>query len=90
MSKIYKYELHPGCDFSEDLPFGSNVVHVGFQTTPYSGECLFAWIELPDTEELHTMTLRVVGTGHVFDSTGFIHVGSAVGDPYVWHVYEKV
>lgn len=64
-------------------PIGNGkVVHVGCQTGPGSVQ---VWTE--ETSPSVTRPVTVFGTGDPIPSTAQ-HVGSAIAEPFVWHVYE--
>lgn len=76
---IYKYTL----DGSEtEVPLG-DVLAIAFQNKK-----LIVWISHASNPQ-HKMTLVIKGTGWLFDDTNLKHVGSAVSDSFVWHVYRR-
>jgi hypothetical protein len=52
---------------------------------------LCCWIEANTSRLEETVTLSVTGTGHPSpDKRGVDYVGSAVCDPFVWHVWMHI
>lgn len=77
MKTILKYTLYPG-----QVPIREGkVVAVGFQFGNPT-----AWVEHDDAFHFGNMSLEIVPTGVTFSGNGQ-HVGSAISDAYVWHVY---
>jgi hypothetical protein len=60
------------------------IVHVG--KDPQGEVCV--WIEHDPAPEMKPVEWLIVGTGHSFDQTGKVHVGSVVDGAFVWHVYQ--
>lgn len=79
------------------MPPGANVIHVGFQRDAEGINRLTLWAEceVPDVgwklgDWAEVRDFKVVGTGRDMPNTQhWRHIGTAVGDPFVWHVYEK-
>ena len=77
---VLKYQIpEPGAGY-KSYPNGK-VVAVAFQ-----GDVANVWIEHTD-DDPWTLYLRSEATGRRFDKEGGEHVGSAISDALVWHVY---
>lgn len=77
MSHIWKYGL---VDAQEQPVPGGEIVAVGWQ-----GGKLCVWIQDPDLE--NQQLVKIVGTGWEVDLDGWRHVGSAISDALVFHVF---
>ena len=90
MRTVYKY--HAGMEpLKVDLPIGYRVVHTVMDRHEVG---ITFWIEqdVPDGDidlDIHVATFQIYGTGHPIHD-GWVHRGSAVGDVFVWHLYEQV
>lgn len=82
MRTIYKYPLALGMNVI-DLPFGSSIEAVAQQHGTVA-----MWAEVNSENKPETRTFYVYGTGHPIPA-GFVYVGTAFGDPFVWHIYEQ-
>jgi hypothetical protein len=84
MRTIFKYPV-PVDDLmhTHSIPAGSVVCYVGQQGCP----CI--WIEVDTSMDRVERRFQIFGTGHPVPD-GFIYVGTALDEPFVWHVFEKV
>lgn len=82
MRTIYKYPLVLGMNVFA-LPSGATVKAVGQQTGTVT-----LWAEVFTDNEPEKRAFFVYGTGHAIPP-GFEYVGTALCDPFVWHVYEQ-
>jgi hypothetical protein len=65
------------------MPAAARVVHVAEQHARPT-----MWVELDPDEPPVQRTFEIFGTGHpVLDPTA-VYVGTCVGQPFVWHIYE--
>lgn len=86
-TRVLKYRI-PVDGAWHVVPHGY-VVHVGNQDN--AADAVTVWSETLATkpgEKLHTMALRVYGTGESLESDG-VSCGSCIVGPFVWHVYKK-
>lgn len=83
MKTIWKYPLQlKGGAQRAEMPAGARVIHVAQQHgTPT------LWAEVDDDNPTEARLFTVHGTGHPIKHAGR-YVGTAVGVPFVWHVYE--
>lgn len=84
--KVWKVTLHPllGSPQTHQLPFGAKVVHV--DRDPGNPGAVAVWFECDPVEVMTGTLLWLVGTDH--EIPGLLqHIGTAVIDPFVWHVY---
>jgi len=87
MRTIWKFELNEHINFVH-MPEHAKILSVGSQRGTI---CL--WSEVETTREKETRTLYVYGTGNPMaadDDVGLLFVGTVVGDPFVWHVFERL
>lgn len=94
MNVIYKYPLIPLEINKLQIPYNSRILTVGLQ-----GIDLFLWI-LVDTESVDVeKSFYIAGTGKELPEsfhpnkldgpkTDFVYVGTAVGNLFVWHVFQ--
>ena len=85
METIWKYNLY-AVDEPQAIyvPSTAKVLHVAMQ----HGE-LAMWIRLTTTHAIaQERWFKVVGTGHTLPENTVDYVGTAVGDVFVWHVFE--
>lgn len=83
---VWKYVINlmmPARTHAFSIPTG-RIVHCG--KDPRTG-CPALWIEVDPAAPVRPRRFAVVGTGAGTPLAGQ-HVGSAICDPYVWHVYE--
>jgi len=67
------------------MPKGSKIVLVSNQ----QGQ-LCIWAEVDTDQPMETREFDIIGTGNTMSDRERKHIGSALIDPYVWHVYERV
>jgi len=77
--QILKYPLGYGLN---SVPAGK-ILEVGIQ----HGN-LTVWIEVQENR-VDFQNLEVKATGEGFNAAGLKHVGTAVSDLFVWHVYKR-
>lgn len=81
MKQILKYPL---VTYKNNSVPSGKVVAVGFQYDE-----LFAWIEQENSPKPSNSWLIVVATGITFDLPDCFHVGTAINNQLVWHVYSN-
>ena len=79
---IWKYELRITDTQVVEMPDGAEVLHVGCQAGKI---CLWALVD-PEAA-LIPYEFQIVGTGHPYEVGTGGHIGTAVIDPFVWHVF---
>lgn len=84
--RIWKHELTHGI-FPLMLTRGAEIVLIGLD--PDRSACLWEKHRVDMELKPETRHFLVVGTGHQF-MTGFVHRGSWVEGPFVWHLFELV
>ncbi len=87
MCVIYKYELYPGVRNVLSLPSDRHVVKVDFQRNG-----LFIWVAADYHLPLESVSFHIVATGQEISTEqmkSFRHVGTAVSDTLVWHVFSE-
>lgn len=69
------------------MPANAIVRHVGSKNGTVT-----LWVEVDETlPEDESRTFFIIGTGHVLlNKTNIVYIGTAMVDPFVWHVYERV
>ena len=81
---IFKYLLDITGKQTLKLPEGAMVLSIGNQR---GNLCLWAMVD-PD-RPTKPITIAILGTGHPINKdTKMKHLGSAVIEPFVWHVFE--
>lgn len=81
--RIYKYPIRITDEQTILLPKGAQPLSIGYQ----SGDIMLWCLIDPDAEKA-AREIRVVGTGHDFEPTGWQYLGSAWWTPpFVWHVW---
>lgn len=94
MRTVWKYVVPVSAfEYAVRMPRDAKIVHVGGQGGDVSNVCFWAQLDLaadgcPAWEE-SLRTFAAVGTGHRVPE-GYAYVGTAVVDPLVWHLYEKL
>lgn len=85
--KIFKYVLpfapNEFGPTSIEMPRGATVVHV--DRDPASSR-IALWAVVTPSNDTTMRDFKAVGTGHAFISGKY--VGTAIIDPFVWHVFE--
>lgn len=82
MRTIHKYYMHPGVDDKLHLTEGWKFLHFAYQASDVA-----AWFELETNNPTIIVDLRIIGTGHEVPENA-IHLGTAVGSVFVWHLYQ--
>lgn len=82
--KIYKYPIQIAGPQELKMPRGMTPLHVGLD--PIGVPCIWAKVE-PESE-IHGYTVWVCGTGHDAPED-FLHIGTFIQGPFVWHVFMK-
>ena len=83
MRAVYKYPIEVADDFVVTMPQAHRVIHVELQQ---EAPCM--WVEVDTESPDLPFRFHVEGTGHPV-APGTEHVGSWVGEPFVWHLYEN-
>jgi len=87
MRRIFRYEF-PALKFTAvQVPIGAKPVLVAGQPQRCGDHTLVLWLEEDTAAEYEHRTFAVYPTGEAF-TENWLHVGSAVVGPYVWHLYE--
>ncbi len=86
MRTVFKYEFSITDEVEIAMPLGAVVLHVGQQGIGQTRICLWAEVDTQQPDETRTFYVR--GTGHPLPEADVAHVGSIVGNPFVWHVFE--
>lgn len=83
---IWKYEL----DITDRqillIPKNAEILNVGIQ-----GKTLCLWALVNPDRKKQSRTIEIIGTGNPISNEGLPtrdYIGSAVIDPFVWHVFE--
>jgi hypothetical protein len=86
MNVIHKQELDGVGASPYELPIDAEVLKVGFQ----KHRVMLWYLTDPVVSQGKTtkFIFEVVGTGMLFDATGKKHIGTAVSDDWVWHVFQ--
>lgn len=88
MRTIWKFQLPVYGVNRVSMPIDAQIIHVDNQ----DGK-LCVWAEVSFPAPTLEVRLCVVGTGNPlpdpFEGHRWTHVGSAIVDPFVWHVYES-
>ena len=79
---IWKFGLEVTRVQELEVPEVFRVLHVGNQ-----GGSLCLWAEVDPQSATTKRTFRIIGTGHPVP-VGLEYIGSAVIDPFVWHVFQ--
>ena len=82
MVNIYKYPLMIGYNCM-NLPRGAKILHVADQCG-----VLTMWVEQPAFVDLEIRNFVVRATGEQFHNRNTTHLGTAISDSFVWHLYE--
>ncbi len=85
MNTIWKFPLKIKPRQIIKAPSRINFLHVANQ----NGKLCF-WAEVDSSQEKVDLNIYVIGTGHQMDMSKGIYLGSAVIDPFVWHVYRDM
>lgn len=82
MKYIWKYPLKLTDDMQAiGMPMSARIVHVALQ-----GQTPTLWAEIDPDAPITERNFSVHGTGHPIKSGEY--VGTCVGTPFVWHIYE--
>ena len=81
---VWKYVLTMSDEQEVIMPVDAEILHVEMQ-----GAVLCMWALVKADSKMKHRIFRIRGTGHHVDSND-IYIGTAVSDPYVWHVFEVV
>lgn len=86
MKTVYKYPI-PLLKGEATHEMQGKILYVGVQKASPGHVCV--WAEYDQDAEPVETSLFVIGSGHpiVYDGE---YVGSAVDEPFVWHVYRKI
>lgn len=83
MRTVHKFQLYVTETVQTlKIPVGSIIRHVGRQ------DFICLWVEVDSDAAQVERSFRVFGTGQQIPD-GFVYVGTAHDDPFVWHVYER-
>lgn len=83
--KIWKYELTLADLQAVSMPIGSGILSVANQR---GSLCLWAMVD-PANESKVTRQIEIIGTGNPMPEGKRTFIGTAVIDPFVWHVFER-
>lgn len=86
MQTIYKYPLEITDKQTIAIHNGAKVLHIGNQ---HGILTMWAEVDAAETNPIVYETLYIVGTGNPVPDMARHHLGSAIIDPFVWHVYAE-
>ena len=85
--RIFKYRFEISGRQKVVMIENAKPIHVGLD--PQDEPCIWAEVEDRGAQTYQTeREICVVGTGHPMPDLNMKHIGTIVGDPFVWHVYE--
>ena len=85
--QIWKYTLNDSfCAFG--MPKGAKFVRFAMQNNEEGVSMPTLWAIVDPTAEKITRRIRIVGTGHDFDSW-LLYIGSCEDRQYIWHALEE-
>lgn len=84
MRTIWKYRLPIVDEQTLSVPSSYRLLHVDNQKG-----LLCLWLEVDPSYEKIGIKIAIAGTGGPVPKSA-IYIGTAVCDPFVWHVYQKV
>lgn len=85
MKTVWKFPLLSTGPAWVNLPFGSEIVHVG--RDPATG-LISIWAEVDPAQSHMTLVFQIIATGETIPP-GFRHRGTVIIESFVWHLYEK-
>lgn len=88
--KIFKYPLKQLARQHVLIPYESEILHVGVQRNPLTGEeVITLWASVDPDENLVEWEFRIVGTGWDVPENGE-HVGTVelADGNFIWHIYD--
>ena len=85
MKTIWKFALDIGGRHLLDIPAGSKLLCVG--PNPAVEGQVALWFEIETSGKIAAKSFEIVATGGTVPN-GSDYVGSAICNPFVWHVYE--
>jgi hypothetical protein len=91
MSVIYKYPFSASSGVLE-VPFGDDDQVVLTGTDPATGNAITVWVQhdsIPIPGSHRSRMFQVFGTGHIIPVVGWVHVGSFINTPFVWHIFAE-
>lgn len=86
MKTIWKFPIAVETSPTIEAPGLGPTVMVGSQDNEW-----MVWCEVDTTGPVRSREFRVVGTGHPLpaENEGFMHAGSWLDGPFVWHLYQR-
>lgn len=84
MKTIWKFPLDIVGTNRVDMPVGAHVISV---KTQHGRPTI--WAMCAPENMLEQRIFRIVGTGHLFNPQGHMHIGTVIIDGFVWHVFEQ-
>lgn len=82
MQTIHKFIVSVADDVSVEMPEGAEFCHVASQSMME----IAVWMLVNTEARLVSTPFKVRGTGHPLQGCGN-YLGTAVGNPYVWHLF---
>ena len=84
MERIWKFPLLVQDEQTLSLPAGAQLLTVQMQN---GAPCL--WAMVGETEAQEHVAIRMHGTGHTFDATGYVYISTfqMMGGGLVFHVF---
>lgn len=82
MRTVHKYPLVLTSEQVLPAPVNAIPLHVDSQNYR-----LNLWMEVDDSESMLARTVYIVGTGQEIPDGATVYAGSAILNPFVWHVY---
>jgi hypothetical protein len=83
-SVIYKYPFEISDEVRLDMPIDAKILCVEVQ----AGVPMM-WALVNPRAVNTTRRFRVIGTGHLFDTSYLVYVTTFQQPPFVWHVFEE-
>ncbi len=82
MKQIWKYKV----ENIIEMPKGAEILSVQIQNVEMFNACI--WAKVSSENKLEKRQFLVVGTGHTFDDTDMVYIGTYQDGPFVWHLFE--
>lgn len=82
MKTIWKFHLKEERQQTIAMPIGSRILCVQEQVG------LTMWAEVDPSAAKEERCVEIFGTGHDLNEAERTYIGTVMGGPYVWHLYE--
>lgn len=91
MKTIWKFPIHVDDTVAVEMPVGATILpHLEPARLEHGEHGLVIWAVVDTVQLTETRVFHVIGTGNEMPDAPLNYIGTAIDDPFVWHLFERV